>query len=232
MKTDHSNHTATLLNSGTVLITGGNSLASFLASAELYDPATGIFSLTGSMNTARAGHTATLLNSGNVLVAAGDQANFSSTASADLYELVGLSLTSLSFSNQVIVTTSASQTVQVTNNQSTALSITSVAIGGTNASDFAETDNCVGNVSAGGSCSINVTFTPAAIGSRTGNLNIANNISGSPLTVPLCSFCLSFRWSNDVRMWQRTHRTSGNASGHLPSDGVRHFHLGFNQADT
>jgi len=73
----------------------------------------------------------------------------------------------------------------VTNNQSTALSITSIALGGTNASDFAETDNCVGSVLAGASCSINVTFTPAATGSRTGSLNIVSNLSGSPLPVPL-----------------------------------------------
>ena len=82
-------------------------------------------------------------------------------------------------------TTSASQATTLTNNESTALTITSVAVSGANASDFAETDNCVGNVAAGASCSINVTFTPAALGSRTGSLTIANNLTGNPLAVPL-----------------------------------------------
>src|SRR6266487_4569215 len=54
-----------------------------LASAELYNPATGTFTSTGSLNTARGEHTATLLNNGMVLLAGG--AGFSFLASAELY---------------------------------------------------------------------------------------------------------------------------------------------------
>ena len=61
-------HTATLLATGTVLIAGGF----LLASAEVYDPATGTFHATGSMATGRgSGHTATLLPNGKVLIAGG-----------------------------------------------------------------------------------------------------------------------------------------------------------------
>ena len=177
-------HTARLLGNGTVLVTGGTSSSGPLASAELYGPTTGTFIPTGNMNAARYVHTATLLNSGTVLIAAGYNALGGSTilASAELYELVVLSPTSLSFSGQVPGTTSASQAVTLTNNQSTALGITGIAFSGTNASDFAETDNCIGSVAAGASCTINVTFTPAALGSRAGTLDIANNVSGNPLT--------------------------------------------------
>src|SRR5215471_14444235 len=65
-------HTATLLHNGLVLVTGGQdgNLHS-LGSAELYDPATGLWSVTGSMTTNRSLHTATLLANGKVLVAGG-----------------------------------------------------------------------------------------------------------------------------------------------------------------
>src|SRR5206468_8950156 len=64
-------HTATLLPNGKVLVAGGLGPSGDLASAELYDPASGTWSATGSLVTVRYGHTATLLPNGKVLVAGG-----------------------------------------------------------------------------------------------------------------------------------------------------------------
>ena len=57
-----------------------------LASAELYDPATGTWSSTGSLNTARSYHTATLLPNGKVLVAGGFASGSVYLSSAELYD--------------------------------------------------------------------------------------------------------------------------------------------------
>ena len=54
--------------------------------AELYDPATGTWSITGSLSTGRFDHTATLLRNGKVLVAGGEVAIATPTASAELYD--------------------------------------------------------------------------------------------------------------------------------------------------
>jgi sugar (pentulose or hexulose) kinase len=61
-----------LLQNGMVLVAGGSDSNTSLASAELYDPASGTWTATGSLNTAHAAHTATLLpNPIMVLIAGG-----------------------------------------------------------------------------------------------------------------------------------------------------------------
>jgi len=84
-------HSAALLPNGKVLLAGGaggSNNSSILNTAELYDPATGTWSVTGSLIAARYGHTATLLQNGNVLIAGGsDDGDLASTlASAELYD--------------------------------------------------------------------------------------------------------------------------------------------------
>ena len=84
------NHTATLLRDGKVLVTGGGDRDAglILASAELYDPDTGSWAATGSMTEARWSHTATLLPDGKVLVTGGfaSSSSFATLASAELYD--------------------------------------------------------------------------------------------------------------------------------------------------
>ena len=88
MSTAREEHTATLLANGKVLIVGGESPVTgsidlqAAATAEVYDPLTGLFAATGSMTEARNSHTATLLPSGKVLIAGGGDDN----STAELYD--------------------------------------------------------------------------------------------------------------------------------------------------
>jgi hypothetical protein len=79
--------TGTLLLSGNVLLTGGNNASgSYLSTAELYNPTTGAFSLTGPMKTPRSGHTATRISGGKVLVVGGLTTGGAATSTAELYD--------------------------------------------------------------------------------------------------------------------------------------------------
>lgn len=93
MSTPREGHSATLLPDGRVLVAGGSTLQQVgttnrdtPASAELYDPATGTFSSTGSMISGRASHSAVLTN-GSVFVAGGlTSDNSQSISSVELYD--------------------------------------------------------------------------------------------------------------------------------------------------
>src|SRR5919202_3477224 len=75
LATPRSNHTATLLPDGRVLVVGGaetrSGLLTPVPSAEIYDPAANSWTAVGPLGTARSGHTATLLSDGRVIVAGG-----------------------------------------------------------------------------------------------------------------------------------------------------------------
>jgi len=87
MTLGRSGHTATLLRSGKVLIVGGR-IGRYDArrTAELYDPATRKFSITGEMVEERAGSTAALLADGRVLICGGVDRNMNALSSAELYD--------------------------------------------------------------------------------------------------------------------------------------------------
>jgi hypothetical protein len=103
---------------------------------------------------------------------------------------VTLSPTSLSFSNQVIGTTSPAQPVTLSNMGNASLTISSIAMAGSNSGDFAvaatgTTCSTSAALAAGTSCTINVTFAPTIVGSESASLSVSDNIAGAPLTVPL-----------------------------------------------
>ncbi|MGH7924000.1 MAG: Kelch repeat-containing protein [Candidatus Binatus sp.] len=89
MTVPRAGQTITMLGDGSVLLTGGVRNAGFrsqLASAEIYDPAAGTFSATGSMTTPREGHTATMLRNGRVLIVGGSDNGIHTLGSAEIYD--------------------------------------------------------------------------------------------------------------------------------------------------
>lgn len=95
---------------------------------------------------------------------------------------VTLSATSLNLGTEPVGTTSAAVTVTLTNHQSTAVSSLTVGISG----PFAiASKTCGTSVSAGASCSVQVTFTPTATGAASGTLTFTDNASNSPQKVSL-----------------------------------------------
>jgi hypothetical protein len=98
---------------------------------------------------------------------------------------VGLSA-ALNFGNQNEGTTSAPQTITVTNTGNSTLSVSSVTISGANAPDFSETNTCTTTeVAPQATCLIHVTFTPSISGTENATVNIADNAPTSPQTTTL-----------------------------------------------
>jgi parallel beta-helix repeat protein len=85
----------------------------------------------------------------------------------------------LNFGSQAEGTTSAAQTVTVSNPTSSAASVSSISASG----QFAETNTCGSSIAANGSCTVSVTFTPTSAGSQTGTLTV--NAGGVTNTVSL-----------------------------------------------
>ena len=99
--------------------------------------------------------------------------------------VVSLSPTSVTFGNCPVDTGCSSQAVALHNTGSTALSITSITSTGADPADFAENNTCGSSVTAGGTCTIAILFTPSASGTRGAALTIADNASGSPQSASL-----------------------------------------------
>jgi hypothetical protein len=96
---------------------------------------------------------------------------------------------SVNFGRQMVSTTSISRTVTISNRGAGApLTLGSIGITGTNALDFTRSLNCPispATLAPGASCTVTLTFKPAATGNRAATLSIADNASGSPHAVAL-----------------------------------------------
>jgi hypothetical protein len=91
--------------------------------------------------------------------------------------------TALAFTSQLVNTTSVSQPVVVSNTGFGPLTVTGISLNGTNAPRYAQTNNCLATpIPAGGSCTVNVTFTPNAAGTVAATMRVNFQTNTLPAT--------------------------------------------------
>lgn len=134
--------------------------------------------------------TATGLRTGTVVITDTDPGSprtitLSGTGVAAAAAQATVSPTSLTFTSQPVGTTSASQSINVTNSGEANLTIGGISVTGANAAAFPQTNNCPSALVPEFSCTISVKFAPIAIGTQTASLSIADNAAGSPQTISL-----------------------------------------------
>jgi hypothetical protein len=127
---------------------------------------------------------------------------------------------SLQFNPQTVDTISAAQSVTITNNGNSALNISSIGITG----DFGQTNDCGSTVAAAANCSISVTFSPTALGARSGTLTVTDNAFGSPHSVSLNGSGVSFSLGASATGSTSVTMTAGNtAVFNLQAQGLAGF---------
>lgn len=146
--------------------TCGSPVASgaFCTISVTFDPSTtGARSASASITDNAAGSPQTVALTGSGVVAA-----------------VTLAPASLTFSSQGIGSTSAAQTITLTNSGGSVLTVAGISLTGANTGDFAQTNTCGSSVAAGANCTLSITFAPSAAGTRNASISINDNAAGSP----------------------------------------------------
>src|SRR5256885_5002708 len=121
----------------------------------------------------------------NITDNAGGSPQHGSLTGTGIGPMATLNPTSLSFGNQSVGTTSGPKGIQLKNTGNSTLTISGIAISGTNATDFAQTNNCPGSLAPGAQCNINVNFSPTDFGTRTASLNISDDAPNAPQVASL-----------------------------------------------
>jgi hypothetical protein len=96
-----------------------------------------------------------------------------------------LSPASLSFGTVTHGQSSTPKSVTLTNTGNTTLTISSISIGGTNAGQFSQTNNCPASLATNASCTITVVFSPKGTGAFTASVLVKDNAPASPQSVTL-----------------------------------------------
>ena len=87
---------------------------------------------------------------------------------------------SLTFGSQTVGTRSTPQQIDLINTGLTPLNVSRVTFDGKDPGDYSQTNTCTGQVAAGASCTITVTFKPLKKGVRSASLTVSDNGGASP----------------------------------------------------
>ncbi len=180
--------TVTLTNSGTaalaltsITITGGSTASAFTQTnncpASLSTGSSCTISITFKPF-ASGTYAASLTATDN----AADSPQTASLSGTGVTSGATLSSSSITFPTTTVNTT-ASSGVTLTNSGTAALTITSIVLSGTNASNFATTNNCGTSLAAGASCTITATFTPTAASSYSATITVTDSAPSSPQVI-------------------------------------------------
>ncbi len=153
-------------------------------------------------------HAESVVITGSNVVDAPSTVSVTGTGTAPAISVVPSSLT---FSDQFLYTTSAAQTVTVTNIGDAGLVIGSIAASG----DFSQTNNC-GTLAPNAACTISVTFTPTVTKTRTGAIAIQDDAAGSPHAVSLTGNGVGPEISFSPTALYFTPQSAGTISNPLP----------------
>lgn len=107
---------------------------------------------------------------------------------------ISLSSMTLSFGTQSVGSSSAAQTVTVTSSGQATLTLGTLTLGGAAGGDFTRAGTCADGTSvpAGGSCTIQLSFAPTAVGTRSGTLTVTSNASNGNPTVALSGSAVQY----------------------------------------
>ncbi len=134
---------------------------------------------------------------------------------------VGLLPASVTFVGQFVGSTSAAQSVTLTNTGNALLTISNITVSG----DFAETNQCVGTLAVGASCVIQVAFSPTAAGVRNGAITVTDNGPGGQNTLALSGTGIDFSIAAAVESSTNVTVTAGKTATYnlslSPEGGLR-----------
>jgi hypothetical protein len=164
----------------------GEAIEHILASATVSDTSTASASLASYISSVTQPHFSAdfaAINTNSATTAAGltpHDGFVAAFAIPPVPTTASISSTALNFGS-VNLGSSASQTVTITNTTTftSTVTIKSVAISGTNASDYSEANTC-STLMEGATCTVTVTFTPTALGTQTGTLTVTTDSTSDP----------------------------------------------------